>query len=182
MLFLSNLRNYLFVLDCERNIDAVFMLDRSGSVGRRNHGITLNFIRTAVSFFTIGSEFTHVGVVAYSSSSSIQFDLDEYTTLSSLQNAISRVRYTGGGTNTAAALDNARFLLTPSNNRGARPTSVGVPKIAILITGNTEIKIAILITGNTEIKIAFVITGNTEIQITILITSKRNKNSYSYYR
>ena len=159
MLFLSNLRNYLFVLDCERNIDAVFMLDRSGSVGRTNHGITLNFIRTAVSFFTIGRSFSHVGVVAYASSSFIQFDLDDYTTLSTLQNAISRVPYTGGVTNTPAALDNARYLLTPSNNRGARPTSVGVPKIAILITGNTEIQIAILITGNTEIT-----------------------NSYSYYK
>ncbi len=112
------------------------MLDRSGSVGRINHGLALDFIETAVSFFTIGSRFTRVGVVAYASSSSIQFDLNDYFTLSSLQSAINRVGYTGGGTNTPAALDHARFLLTPSNNRGARPNSAGLPKIAILITGN----------------------------------------------
>ena len=121
------------------------MLDRSGSVGERNHEITLDFIRTAASFFTIGREFTHMGVVAYASYSEIEFDLNDYNTLSTLQNAISQVYYTGGRTNTPAALDRARFLLTPSNNRGARPTSAGIPKIAILITGKTEIKIAILL-------------------------------------
>jgi len=120
---------------CERNVDAVFMLDRSGSVGRANHYLTLDFINAAASFFTIGNRLTRVGVVAYATYSYIQFDLDDYTTLSSLQTAVSVVAYTGGWTNTPAALNHARLLLTPSYNRGARATSAGIPKIAILITG-----------------------------------------------
>ena len=76
-----------------------------------------------------------VGMAAYSSSSTIQFDLDDFTTTSSLQNAVSNVVFTGGSTNTPDALDDARLLLNPGNNRGARVNSEGIPKIAILITG-----------------------------------------------
>ena len=114
------------------------MLDGSGSVGRSNHQVTLDFIQAAVSFFTIGSMFTRVGVIAYATQSSIEFDLDDYTTLASLQAAVRNVEYNGGWTNTPAALNNARDLLTPSKNRGARPNSAGIPKIAILVTGISD--------------------------------------------
>ena len=111
------------------------MLDRSGSVGRTNHQLALQFMSTAVSFFTIGSSNTRVGVVAYSSSANDQFNLNRHNSLGSLQNAISNIAFTGGATNTPAALDNAREMLDPDNNRGARPNSEGIPKLAILITG-----------------------------------------------
>ncbi len=111
------------------------MLDRSGSVGRDNHNIALQFMSAAVSFFTIGLQNTRVGIVPYSSSSSIQFDLDTHSSLASLQNAISQIGYTGGATNTPAAINTARSLLNPTSNQGARPNSEGIPKIAILITG-----------------------------------------------
>lgn len=128
-----------FSADCVRNVDCVFLLDRSGSVGRANHNIALQFINSVVSFFSIGLSSTRVGMAAYSSSSAIQFDLNDRTTVSSLQNTISNVVFTGGYTNTPAALDHARHLLTPSNNRGARVNSLGIPKIAILITGKMRL-------------------------------------------
>ena len=118
-----------------RNIDCVFVLDRSGSVGSNNHLIALQFINNVVSFFTIGSNATRVGMIAYASSSVIQFDLNQHSTVSSLQTAISNTFYTGGGTNTQAGLTDARTLLNPTNNRGARVNSLGIPKITILITG-----------------------------------------------
>lgn len=121
--------------DCVRNVDCVFLLDRSGSVGRSNHNIALQFINSVVSFFRISLNSTRVGMAAYSSSSSIQFDLNDLTTSTALQNRIGQVSYTGGSTNTPAALDHARLLLNPANNRGARANSQGIPKIAILITG-----------------------------------------------
>ena len=120
---------------CERNIDCVFMLDQSGSVGEENHDIAKLFIENVVSFFSIGASQTKVGFVSYSTSSRIEFDLNEYTTLSQLQNAIGRIRYRGGWTATALALDSTRSLLNPANNFGARPNKDGIPKIAILITG-----------------------------------------------
>ena len=123
------------LLDCERNVDCVFLLDRSGSVGRTNHDIALNFISNVISFFTIGSNSSRIGMAAYSSSSAIEFDLNTHTTSQALVNAVSQVRFTDGSTNTPSALDHARFLLDPANNRGARSNSLGIPKIAILITG-----------------------------------------------
>ncbi len=120
---------------CAHNLDCVFILDRSGSVGRSNHAISLQFISIIVSFFSIGSNSSRIGMVAYSSNSQIQFDLDDFVTSSSLLNSIMNVVYTGGATNTPAALDHARLLLDPANNRGARADLLGIPKIAILMTG-----------------------------------------------
>ena len=117
----------------------MFLLDRSGSVGRTNHGIALQLINSVVSFFTIGLNTSRIGMAAYSSSSAIQFDLNNYTRLSSLQSAVQRVRYTGGSTNTPSVLGHAQFLLNPRNNRGARFNLEGIPKIAILITGELDI-------------------------------------------
>ena len=125
-------------IDCQRNIDAVFMLDRSGSVGLPNHLIALQFINTAVSFFNIGRSTSRVGVAAYSFSSNIEFDLNAHSSISSLQNAVGNIVFTGGATNTPDALDDALELLNPATNRGARPSSEGIPKIAILITGDKK--------------------------------------------
>ncbi len=115
----------------------VFMLDRSGSVGYHNHSRALQFMNSVVSYFTIGLEDSRIGLVPYATSASIQFDLDSYTSLLSLQNAILRVPYTRGATNTPLALRYARYLLDPSRRRGARELSKGIPKIAVLITGKT---------------------------------------------
>ena len=120
---------------CERNIDCVFILDQSGSVGEDNHDIAKLFIQNVVSFFSIGASQTRVGFVSYSTSSRIEFDLNRYTTLSRLQTAIGRISYRGGWTATALALDSTSLLFDPANDYGARPSAEGIPKIAILITG-----------------------------------------------
>ena len=124
--------------DCDRNVDCVFVLDRSGSVGPTNHGIAIQFIQNIVAFFSIGLNQTRVGFVAYSSSARTEFDLNDYTTLNSLTNRIGNVRYTGGGTGTGRALDLANNILNPANNFGVRPDDDGVPKIVVLITGKNQ--------------------------------------------
>lgn len=120
--------------DCEGNIDLCWMLDQSGSVGQSNHDTAKQFISNVVSFFTIGLSRTRVGFVAYSTSSHIEFELDEHTDLTSLQEAIEDVVYRGGWTATALALNDSRELLDPSFNNGARADSEGIPKIAVLLT------------------------------------------------
>ena len=110
----------------------VFMLDRSGSVGQDNHKLALQFISNVVSFFTIGLDHTRVGMITYSNTASLAFDLDRYTNVQHLQLAISRIHYTAGATNTPAAINGATIVLNSSRNYGARE---GIPKIAILITG-----------------------------------------------
>lgn len=126
---------YFCRADCDRSIDCVFILDRSGSVGSGNHRIAIRFIQSIVSFFNIGLNQTRVGFVAYSSGAQREFDLDDYTTLNSLSTRIGRVRYTRGGTRTGSALNLARNLMDPNQNFGARRDDDGVPKIAVLITG-----------------------------------------------
>ena len=112
------------------------MLDRSGSVGEENHGIAIRFIQSVVSFFNIGLNATRVGLVAYSTNAHVEFFLDEHTTLPQLQEAIGQVEYTRGRTSTALALNFTRIILNSSLPYGARPSSEGIPKIGILITGN----------------------------------------------
>ena len=141
--------------DCARKVDMVFMLDRSGSVGSKNHRLALQFMSTAVSFFTIGLNNTRVGVVSYSDTTRVAFDLDRYSTLRSVQRAISQIGYRGGATNTPAALNAARFLLDPSKKHGARPNSKGIPKIAILITGMSSVILLEATFFNVMKKVAF---------------------------
>lgn len=49
---------------CEVNMDIVFMLDQSGSVGRDNHNTALQFLQQTVSFFQIASNGTQVNPMA----------------------------------------------------------------------------------------------------------------------
>lgn len=122
--------------DCERNIDCVFIVDESGSVRRHNYDIAKQFVENVVSFFSIGRQQTRVGYISYSSGTRTAFNLNTHTTLPALQRAIRSVRYHGGLTYTAAALHAAKNMLTPSRGLGARADSEGIPKIAILLTGD----------------------------------------------
>ena len=124
----------LLCADCENNVDMVIVLDQSGSVGSYNHGLAIQFVLNLIQFFSISLDATRVGFVAYSQSSHIEFDLDDYTTAESLANRIMEINYRGGSTATPLGLNDTAYLLNPINNRGARLASEGVPKVAILIT------------------------------------------------
>ena len=126
-------------------MDCVFILDQSGSVGPINHGTAIRFIKNVVNYFTIGEDNTRVGFVAYDGDAYIEFDLDDHLTQQSVQHAIDQIRYRGGGTRTGRALTSANTILTPSNSRGARPSSDGIPKIAILITGIVNIRLQLMV-------------------------------------
>ena len=123
----------------------MFILDQSGSVGRTNHGTAIRFIKNVVNYFTIGEDNTRVGFVAYEGSAHIEFDLNDHLTQQSLIEAIDNIRYRGGGTRTGRALTSANTILLPSNNRGARSSSEGIPKIAILITGTANIRLPLVL-------------------------------------
>ena len=125
---------------CENNVDMVFILDQSTSVGEADHDLAIQFIVNVIQLFSIGLDATRVGFVAYSTSSDIVFDLKHHTSADSLIRAINQIQYSGGITATHLGLNHASILLDPSNNRGARPTSEGKPKIAILITDGETTK------------------------------------------
>lgn len=112
----------------------MFILDQSGSVGHRNHDLAIQFILNVIRFFSISLDATRVGFVAFSGSSHLEFDLDAYRSASSVTRKIRRIRYRGGSTATALGLNTTAYIMNPANNRGARPPSKGIPKVAILIT------------------------------------------------
>ena len=45
---------------CDANLDMVFMLDQSGSVGRYNHDTALYFLEDVVSFYNVAPNATQV--------------------------------------------------------------------------------------------------------------------------
>ena len=51
------------VVVCDVNVDLVFMLDQSGSVGPVNHDIALQFMQDVVSFFDISANSTQVSLI-----------------------------------------------------------------------------------------------------------------------
>ena len=79
-----------------------------------------------------------VGLLTFSTHARLEFDLDAHSDFASLQNALDDIPYRGGWTATAWALFWARIVLqaAPYNgvSYGARPESLGIPRIAVLIT------------------------------------------------
>lgn len=75
-----------------------------------------------------------VGLVTYSTYSRVEFSLNELTSLAAIQRALRFIPYRQGWTATAWGLYWAAILLDPSQGFGARPASLGIPKIAVLIT------------------------------------------------
>nr|XP_022314078.1 cartilage matrix protein-like [Crassostrea virginica] len=120
---------------CGPQGDIVFVLDKSGSVGSSNFKRMINFVKYIVTKFVVNRSHVQFGLVTYSSGVATDFYLNSYSNVWGIWNALSRVRYSGGGTNTAGAL---HYIRTSSFSymHGHRR---GVPKLAVVITdGNSN--------------------------------------------
>ena len=108
----------------------MFILDASGSVGRVDFQNTLNFVSDIVRALEIGPNAGQVAVIRFASSASLIFGLTAHDNQADLLRAISSVPYTGGGTDTAEALN----LLLSRGFIGARPADQGIPRVAVVVT------------------------------------------------
>lgn len=123
-----------FSLDCHvSNLDLIFILDSSGSVGYNNFQLVKAFTYNITNSFDVDPDHIHVGVITYATSINIQFYLNTYKTKSEVLQAISNLSYSAGATYTHAALDTARTVMF-TESRGARPASQGVPRIVVVVT------------------------------------------------
>ena len=111
----------------------IFVMDASGSVGYSDFQTMKTFVYDIVNSFDVGLDSVRVGVMSYGSSYTFHFYLSTYSSKSSVLSAINSLPYSGGGTNTASAL-NAVRTTGFSTYYGARPISSGIPRIAIVIT------------------------------------------------
>ena len=110
--------------------DVVFVIDTSGSIGSSLFQLIKEFTANITTEIIRGSPRSAVAVISYGSSAYIQFNLQAYTTLSSLLSAINQLPYSGGGTDTAEALT----LLLSSAQSGVLGLRSDSAKIAIVIT------------------------------------------------
>ncbi|XP_060583327.1 collagen alpha-1(XII) chain-like [Ruditapes philippinarum] len=107
--------------------DVVFVVDSSGSVGEPNFIKIKDFMKQTVNVFDIGTDFTRIGVITFSSDARQEFPLNRYNNSYDLSTAIDNIVYTQGGTNTGAALELLRL-------KGFDYERVNDPNIAIVIT------------------------------------------------
>ncbi|XP_060600216.1 uncharacterized protein LOC132753729 isoform X4 [Ruditapes philippinarum] len=116
--------------DCEAQADIVFLLDSSGSVGSSNFQKVKSFVHDLMNSFNIGPTSVQVGVDTFQSSVKSEFNMNTYHDRQSIQDAINKIPYHSGGTNTAKAIT---FMNTDSFSaaHGDRPN---VPNVAIVVT------------------------------------------------
>ena len=122
----------LFFVECENSgIDLVFVLDGSGSITATRFQLIREFVESVSDTLTIGLQDSLVGVIVFSGSVSIEFNLQQHTSKATLLPAINPgIPYPTGGTNTAAALQ----LLLSSAQDGTMGVRNGHTQIAIVVT------------------------------------------------
>jgi len=107
-------------------------VDESGSVQFSNFILTQQFLSQLVGRLDIDSGSTRVGLVTFSNEVDTQdaFNLNEYSSVASVQTAISSLTYSGGGTNAAKALRHVHTTMLTS----AAGDRSGVPNVVIFMT------------------------------------------------
>ena len=108
--------------------DIIFVLDKSGSIRSTNFELVKKFLSQLVGRLDIDSGNTRVGLVTFATRVGFSFNLDEHTTVASVQAAILSLPYSRGKTNTAGALAYVRsYMLKPAaGDRGNVPNIVAV--------------------------------------------------------
>ena len=97
-------------------MDGVFVLDVSISIkDDDNFNLMKDFVTRTFSVVNISEECSHAAVILFARDAVLRFDLNEYTDVTSLTNAVNEIVYseideeTRTGTNTPAALDFMRI-------------------------------------------------------------------------
>ncbi|EDQ91315.1 uncharacterized protein MONBRDRAFT_23588 [Monosiga brevicollis MX1] len=97
-----------------RQVDVLFVLDASGSVGQANFNLAQQFVISAVSQLDVGLAAIRVAGMMFHAEALPQFDFDDYTSAAQVQNAVANFNYPvneNWGTATGNALDSIRTNL-----------------------------------------------------------------------
>ncbi|CAC5409024.1 COL14A [Mytilus coruscus] len=112
--------------------DVVYVIDKSGSVTESNFNEAINFIYMVTEYLTIGNDAIMVSIVTYSTTYSLEFALNTYSTNTSVLTAINGLigTTTDGNTYTGEALRFVQTYILQTSN-GAR---TGVDKVVVVLT------------------------------------------------
>ncbi|XP_052234869.1 uncharacterized protein LOC127847186 [Dreissena polymorpha] len=108
--------------------DLVFVVDASTSVTETNFQKQLLFMKSIVEYADIDSGSVRVGALIYSTEVEVQFYLNQYTTKQAVLEAVSKIPYIYGSTNTADGLKVMRDQLFSFRN-GDRDDATNVAMV-----------------------------------------------------
>ena len=135
MSFICELYTIVMCLDCDvgqtEEMDLIFVLDDSGNIGPLQFEYLRQFVMQTSLELDIGPQNSLVGAILYDSSPSLEFGVTQNTNETSLLSAITNLPYSGGGSNTSAALD---LLRTAGQPGGALNLRDGYTHNAIVVT------------------------------------------------
>ncbi|XP_053321831.1 sushi, von Willebrand factor type A, EGF and pentraxin domain-containing protein 1 [Spea bombifrons] len=110
-----------------RNLDLVFLVDESSSVGHSNFVNELRFVKKLLSDFPVVPSATRVAIVTFSSKNNVQSRVDYISTsqphqhkCSLLNREIPAITYKGGGTYTKGAFQQAAQILKHSRRDSSK--------------------------------------------------------------
>ena len=104
-----------------------FIVDSSGSIGRRKWPLVLDFLKKVISEFNVGPDGTHVAVVAYSTNPKLEFPFNvvsgDQITAEEYGKRIDRIRFQRGYTyiDKALKLANEQVFVTSAGMRSDVP-------------------------------------------------------------
>lgn len=104
--------------------DIVFMLDSSSSEGAVNFQKQKDFVSSFVNALTIGPSNVQVGVITFSTTARVNFDLNDHRTKSTVVSAINGISYLQGSTHTDLGLNLAWTKVF--NQLGDRPDAQNI--------------------------------------------------------
>lgn len=88
--------------------DIFFLMDDSGSIENADFSDMQKFIIEFLHTFRIGPDHVRMGLVKYSDSPSLQFDLTQHSDAKTMEKAVKEIFHKGGGTNTGKALSSMK--------------------------------------------------------------------------
>ena len=93
-------------------VDAIFLLDSSGSMNLSGFQMELDFVVNFTNYLAIGPNDFQIGVVTFSSVAYVEFHLNEFTDKTALRSAIQSIQYKEGSTYTNLALEKVIYMVT----------------------------------------------------------------------
>ncbi|CAF1224427.1 unnamed protein product [Adineta ricciae] len=128
----SHVRCYLDSCAQELKLDLGLVLDASGSIGKDNYTLQLNFTRGLLRQLNVGQNKTHVGIINYSTDREVLTWLNQNYALSEKLSQVDRATYYGIGTDTASALKTTDTVFSTGNGR--RKLEQGVTAVIFVLT------------------------------------------------
>ena len=116
--------------ECTSAVDIAFIIDSSGSIGRRNWERVKRFVKALVSKLDVSNSATRVAAIAYSTNPEVVMQFKDYQGTDEVNRGFDGMKYQRGYTYTDKALKLADQALFQTSN-GMR---ISVPKVYDLKT------------------------------------------------